>query len=190
MRRGKFLAALCFFFWISLLGIRAQNTQDSSATLNSRPPDGSQKFKSELWPNPKKAVQLSLLFPGLGQAYNKRYWKIPIVYGALGAGLFFAFQSHKQYTDFRNAYRARVDNDSLTIDPYVAQYPNPQTLLVFRDFHRRNRDLSIILCFVGYALGAIEAYVDAHLRNFEVSENLSLGFSPLSWQAILTYRLK
>jgi hypothetical protein len=190
MKRGKLLAALCFWGGMSWLGICAQNTQDSASVQSSRLQEGGQKFQSNLWPNPRKAVQLSLLFPGLGQAYNKSYWKIPIVYGFLGAGLFFTFQSHKQYIDFRNAYRARVDKDSLTIDPYVFQYPNPQTLLVFRDFHRRNRDLSIILCFVGYALGAIEAYVDAHLRHFEVSENLSLGLSPSSLQARITYRLK
>ncbi|MCS6904621.1 MAG: DUF5683 domain-containing protein [Bacteroidia bacterium] len=178
---GLFLGIACQMIGMPQK-VKAQG--DTSTTLPLKTTLSSNKR----WPDPNKAAKLSLIFPGLGQVYNKRYWKIPIVYAALGTCVFFTLQNHHQYITFRNAYRMRTDNDPLTVDSFVFQYPNPQTLLVFRDFYRRNRDLSIIACALTYVLSAIEAYVDAHLRYFDVSENLGFYFSPLSLQARLAYQ--
>ncbi len=125
---------------------------------------------------PPKAALYSTLLPGLGQAYNKKYWKIPIVYLTLGTLGSLAYNNHKQYLIFRNALRARYDNDPTTTD----NFPNinDQVLLAQREFYRRNRDLSIIIGVIAYGLNILDAYVDAHLKDFSVSDKLSIKPMP------------
>ncbi len=124
---------------------------------------------------PSKAALFSTLLPGLGQAYNKKYWKIPIVYGALGTLGFFAYSNHKEYITFRDALRARYDNDPNTND----NFPNinDQVLKAQRETYRRNRDFFIIIGVIAYSLNILDAYVDAHLKGFSVSDKLS--FKPI-----------
>ena len=129
---------------------------------------------SSSWSDPKKATVLALVLPGAGQIYNKRYWKAGIVYAG-AAGLIYMF---KYNTDSLNAYQseytARLSGDT-------ASYPNisTQSIKNFRDFHRRYRDISI-LGFVGlYALQAIDANVDAHLKEFRINKDLSLKATPI-----------
>lgn len=126
------------------------------------------------WPRPNKAVLLSASFPGLGQVYNRSYWKLPLVYGALGACAFFIVRNQRNYAEFRDAYWARVDDDPLTTDPYADRYTNAETLRELRNFYRRNRDFTIMLSVAAYLLNILDAYVDAHLKHFDVSDNLSL----------------
>lgn len=126
-----------------------------------------------VWPQPKKAVYYSLLLPGAGQIYNKSYWKTPIVYLALGTCVYFVVVNHHDYMTYKTAYSNKARNRT---DNY-SRYTAPQ-LLAFRDFYRRNRDFSIILLGLGYALTAIEAYTDAHLKHFSVSDNLTLSIRP------------
>ncbi len=126
----------------------------------------------EIIHKPSKAALYSTFLPGLGQAYNKKYWKIPIVYGVLGTLGLFAYSNHKEYLIFRDAIRARYDDDPNTND----NFPNinDQVLKAQRESYRRNRDFFIIIGVIAYGLNILDAYVDAHLKGFSVSDKLSL----------------
>lgn len=140
-------------------------------------------------PSPDRAVWLSALFPGLGQIYNRRYWKLPIVVGGF-MGLGYATSwNNKQLTEYTQAYRDISDSDPST-NSYMNFFPPTvkeddldkawltSTLRSRRDFYRRNRDLCII-CLVGmYLVCMIDAYVDASLAHFDISPDLSLDWSP------------
>jgi hypothetical protein len=144
----------------------------------------SDSTQSEAYPNPNRALTYSLILPGLGQAYNHSYWKIPIVYAALGASVYFVVFNHKQYQFYKEAYRNKMDGDTLTPDPF----PSIDGAIIrnLRDYYRRNRDLSILLGISAYLLNGIEAYVDAHLKPFDVSKHLTIHFFPHSVTLVYT----
>lgn len=147
--------------------------------------DGKIKFN----PSPTRAVWLSALFPGLGQVYNRRYWKLPIVVGGF-MGLAYATNwNNNQLTDYTQAYRDLTDSDPDT-NSYMNFFPPTTTedsldkswltsvVRSRRDYYRRNRDLCII-CLVGmYLLCMVDAYVDASLAHFDISDNLSMDLAP------------
>lgn len=123
----------------------------------------------------KKASRLSAILPGLGQAYNKKYWKIPIIYGALGTSTYFIIKNNKDYQKYRNAYIARTDNDSTTFTTIKYTTDN---IRLRRDFFRRNMELSIIITAGIYVLNIVDAAVDAHLFYFDVTNDLSMRIEP------------
>ncbi|MBF4492772.1 hypothetical protein IRZ83_10140 [Flavobacterium sp. JLP] len=119
---------------------------------------------------PAKAAFYSAILPGLGQAYNKKYWKIPLVYGAIGTSLYFYIDNNKKYHDYRDAYKRRLEgyND----DKY--EFLDDSRLIAGQKFYQRNRDLSALFVVGFYALNIIDANVDAALIQFNVNERLSL----------------
>ncbi len=125
---------------------------------------------------PSKAAFYSAIVPGLGQAYNKKYWKIPLVYGAMGTSLYFYITNNKKYHSYRDAYKRRLEgyND----DPY--QYLDDSRLIQAQRFYQRNRDLSMLVTIGFYVLNIVDANVDAHLLQFNVNDNLS--FQPDLYQ--------
>lgn len=140
-------------------------------------------------PDPTRAVWMSALFPGLGQVYNRRYWKLPLVVGGF-MGLGYATSwNNGMLSDYTRAYRDIMDNDPST-NSYMDFFP-PTTkeedldkqwltnlLQSRKNFYRRNRDLCII-CMVGvYFLAMIDAYVDASLSHFDISPELSMDIAP------------
>lgn len=120
---------------------------------------------------PAKAAFYSAILPGLGQAYNKKYWKIPIVYGAIGTSLYYYSWNNKKYHEFRDAYKNRLAGN--TDDKY--QYLDDSRLITAQRFYQRNRDISILLTTAFYVLNIIDANVDAHLLQFNVNDNLTLN---------------
>ena len=150
-----------------------------------------EKFK----PNPKKALFLALV-PGGGHIYNRKYWKLPLVYGSF-IGCFYAINwNGNQHSGYRNAYLDFIDDDPATNswDDYrYGSYRrvNPEdwtnemknsfatSLKNARDFHRRNRDLSYIVTVGFYAIWIIDAYVDAQLFDFDISPDLSMRLEPV-----------
>lgn len=126
--------------------------------------------------SPKKAAILSAIVPGLGQIYNKKYWKLPIIYGGLGAGIYAINFNQYEYKLFLNAFEKRLD-DNPTNDDFVGIYDNRQ-LIELQNFYRRYRDLSIMLTIGGYALQILDAYIDAHLFYYDVSKDLTLRWQP------------
>jgi len=120
---------------------------------------------------PAKAAFYSAILPGLGQAYNKKYWKIPLVYGAIGTSLYLYIDNKKQYNDYRDAYKSRLAGNP---DPYYAKLTDTQ-LISAQEFYQRNASLSGLFVIGFYVLNIIDANVDAALIQFNVNENLSLS---------------
>jgi hypothetical protein len=119
---------------------------------------------------PSKAAFYSAILPGLGQAYNKKYWKIPLVYGAIGTSMYFYLDNNKKYHSYRDAYKKRLLGLQ---DEY--DYLDDSRLIAAQRFYQRNRDLSLLVTIAFYVLNIVEANVDAHLTQFNVSEKLSLA---------------
>lgn len=141
--------------------------------------------------SPRKATYLSLVFPGLGQAYNHRYWKMPIVYAGFGTMGYFFKTNHSEYIKFRNAYNFVTtpgNENAPPVNDYVTRYKRDATLLQSgRDFYRRNLELTYIITGVWYVIVAIDAQVDAQFFNFDVSDDLSLNIKPfVQQQSIFT----
>jgi hypothetical protein len=135
--------------------------------------------------SPKKAAIRSALLPGLGQIYNKKYWKLPIVYGALGtcAGVFFFNLGN--YKDTKLAYRVKYNMRVLRTDSAlyanVKPYLKPlseESLRFYRNQYRRDIDYSALFFLILWGLNVVDATVDAHLKSFDVSPDLSLRFKP------------
>lgn len=131
---------------------------------------------------PAKAAFYSAILPGLGQAYNKKYWKIPLVYGAIGTSLYFYLDSNKKYHSFRDAYKRRLegytDDDFSNLDD--------SRLIAAQKVYQRNRDLSALFIAAFYALNIIDANVDAALLQFNVDGNLSV--KPVLYPNDVTYK--
>lgn len=144
-------------------------------------------------PSPARAVWLSALLPGLGEIYNRRYWKLPIVIGGF-MGLGYATSwNNNQYTDYLQGYRDLMDDDPDTnsymnfFPPNVSETDMDRTWLeqVFKarkDSYRRNRDLCIICLVALYLVCMVDSYVDASMAHFDISADLSLDVSPALWQ--------
>tara|TARA_B000000441_G_scaffold574_1_gene348 strand:- start:156 stop:701 length:546 start_codon:yes stop_codon:yes gene_type:complete len=125
---------------------------------------------------PSKATFYSAVLPGLGQAYNKKYWKIPIVYGALATGIYFYNENDKSYNRYRNAYKRRLAG--FTDDEFFGNglYPaiSDDGLIRAQNTLKRNKELSILVTVGLYILNIIDANVDAHLLQYNLDDNLSI----------------
>ena len=119
---------------------------------------------------PATAAFYSAILPGLGQAYNKKYWKIPLVYGAMGTSLYFYIDSKKKYNEYRDAYKSRLAGNP---DP-AYDYLSDKSLISAQEFYQRNASLSGFFVLGFYVLNIIDANVDAALIQFNVNQNLSL----------------
>lgn len=140
--------------------------------------------------SPKKATIYSAVLPGLGQAYNKKYWKIPLIYAGFGTLGYYIHWNNDNYNVLKIAHNDLTDGDENT-DSYLEYVPDwidleDQTdyntfetgLSNQRDYYRRNRDL-LIICIVGfYGLNIIDASVDAHLFDFDISDDLTFNWQP------------
>jgi len=123
---------------------------------------------------PAKAAFYSAVLPGLGQAYNGKYWKIPIAYAGLGVGIYFYLENDKQYDRYRDAYKRRLagfEDDEFFVNG-VARV-STDGLIRAQKFYQRNKEVSLLVTAGIYVLNIIDANVDAHLQQFNVSEDLS-----------------
>ena len=125
---------------------------------------------------PARAAFYSAVLPGLGQAYNGKYWKIPLVYAGLGVGVYFYLDNDKQYDRYRSIYKRRLAgfNDDEFTSPDGTQRITNDGLIRAQRFYQRNKELSLLITAGIYALNIIDANVNAHLQQFNVSEDLSL----------------
>lgn len=133
--------------------------------------------KSQKTHSPKKAALLSTILPGAGQVYNKKYWKMPLIYGGVAALVYSLNVNQSRYVRYRDAYKYRVDNDANTVDDYVGLYRDSD-LFTLQKTYNRYRDLSVMGLGLLYILNIVDASVDAHLFSFDVSDNLSLSIHP------------
>ena len=131
---------------------------------------------------PAKAAFYSAVLPGLGQAYNKKYWKIPLAYAGIGAGLYYYNINSTKYNNYRDAYKRRLAG--YRDDNY--QYLDDSRLITAQQFYQRNRDLSLFVAVVFYALNIVDANIDAHLMQYNVNDKLS--FRPEIYSDEITYQ--
>ena len=147
-------------------------------------------------PDPQKSLWYAIIFPGLGQIYNRQYWKVPIVYGGV-AGLTYAISwNGKYYRDYSRGYRDIMDSDPNTksyekllpysIDPSSSEAKN--LMKSRQNRYRRYRDLSIVGAVAFYAITVIDAYVDAQLADFDISPDLSMQVAPVLFQTPNSYK--
>jgi len=131
------------------------------------------------YPNPRTAALLSFVLPGAGQAYNKKWWKIPIVWGALGGIGYFTIQTQNTYRELRDNYKILVDDDPNT-NPTESPYNtfDATRTKVYRDTYRGYTEKWYLALGVTYLLAVTDAFVDAHLARFDVSDDLSLQLKP------------
>ena len=134
--------------------------------------DEIQKVEIEDPLRPAKAAFYSAVLPGLGQVYNKRYWKVPLVYGAIGASIYTYNQNHKNYLRYRNAYKRRIAgyND----DEFQNLISSTDRLIDGQEFYKRNRDRSMIFILGFYFLNILDANIDAHLKQYNVNSDLTV----------------
>lgn len=161
-------------------------SEDGSTTYVIEDSAGPKKKVREY--KPGKAALRSAILPGLGQIYNKKYWKLPIVYGALGVtGAVFVF-NYTSYKDTKFAYAAKfkasqpgataADSvDYFKIKPPLERY-SLETLRYYRNEYRRDIDYSVLFFVILWGLNVVDAAVDAHLKAFDVSPDLSLKLNP------------
>ena len=138
--------------------------------------------------NPGIAIRRSAMLPGWGQYTNKKYWKIPIVYAGIGIPAYLFFRNLKQYREAKDAFTlatdADISNDILIKEPYFSVRSQPDRIRVFRNSVRQNVDYSVLFFIIFWGLNVADAAVDANLKTFDVSDELSLqlkpGYSPLA----------
>lgn len=136
--------------------------------------------------DPRKATRRSAIIPGWGQAYNKEYWKIPIVYGALAVPTALFFYNNKWYKETRDAYSIVVNGETDRYDEIDPKLINPNTglpldansLQLYRNQFRRDRDYSILFFAAVWGLNVVDATVFGHLKDFDVSDDLSMQVAP------------
>lgn len=177
-----------FFFCICLIFSSfgfGQNTTDSKETVTEKDlvviNDTIQRKPIDPL-RPSKAAFYSAVLPGLGQAYNKKYWKIPIVYAAIGTSVYFYIDNNNEYKRYRNAFKSRlagfntdefwgVDADG---NPLASPRVSNDGLQRAQEQLRKNKELSLLLAIGFYALNIIDANVDAHLLQYNVDDNLAI----------------
>ena len=165
--------------------VSAQDTSDTTLILNENL-DNLETLAEQatliqtdtLVNRPNTAALYSAVLPGLGQAYNDSYWKIPIVYSVFAISAFAISRNHKLYIESRDALIAYSDGDDRnTVEPPLSRFD--ETDMERRtDLYRRNRDVSIVFGVVWYILNIVDAHVDAHLNEFVITDDLSLHLQP------------
>jgi len=163
--------AMVVLVW--LLAYSAASAQQDSIRVEERKSKKEKPDYSSLPKNPRKATMLSAILPGAGQVYNGKAWKVPILYAGFMADIYFIGYNNQRYQVFREALFA-FDEGEDNLFPSL----NRDALVRNVDYWRRNRDLTILLLGVIYALNIIDANVDAHLSGFDISDELSLAIEP------------
>ncbi len=161
----KKLFFIISFFTLSSISVSFGQKSDSLKTI----PDTAKKHST------MTATIMSAIVPGLGQVYNRKYWKVPIVYGGLLTAGYFLKINRDAYRELKVAYIATVDADSTTLSKINL---NESGLKTYMDFYRTRMEICYIAFGMLYVLNIVDATVDAHLFTFDVSDDLSLKIMP------------
>ena len=186
MNQRIILLCLTLLLSTSLLSVYSQNKKDKrDSSITTKSTDSSQKIaKTDTSKKVKsiasKAALRSALLPGLGQVYNKKYWKVPIVYGALAIPVSLFSYNRTWYKKTRFAYSVRTLKDSANfpnIDPQLEPLSTP-SLKLYRNEFRKNMDFSVIGLLLLWGINIVDATVDGHMRTFDISDEITLGIKP------------
>jgi len=160
------LGLLCLFLVHSTLAQEQDSNDSLTDSLGNEAPKNVK--------NPKKAIYLSLMFPGAGQVYNEKVWKLPLLYSGVSAAVYFLNFNNRRYKEFIIALD--IVREGTETNPF----PNLNEDGIIRNvnYWRRNRDAMYMVFGAIYALGAVDAFVDAHLSGFDVSDDLTFKLEP------------
>ena len=194
LQKITFSLIICIFCWNLC---QSQEEKKDKKKKKDQTEEGVLTLESQMIDplSPARAAFYSAVLPGLGQAYNKKYWKIPIVYAAIGTGVYFIVDNQEKYDRYQEAYKLRIsgrpdDFDGSGNNPNISE----DGLIRAQEVLKRNRDLAIFITIGLYALNIIEANVDAHLDDRAFNRNLSvkptLHLNPVDNKAIAGLNLK
>lgn len=161
---------------------------DSSRVAKKRSAMDVPKKIARFKPEPYKATWLAVVLPGAGQIYNRKYWKLPIVYGGIMGCLYAYNWNNQMYNDYRQAFLDIMDADPNS-KSYETFFPSGYDFQRNEEYlkelfkkrknrYRRWRDLSVFACIGVYLVSIVDAYVDAHLSSFDISEDINLSIQP------------
>lgn len=169
-----------FFLFFFLFIFSVATAQQDSLAVTSEKELQEKDYEPYNALAPSKAAFYSAILPGLGQAYNGSYWKIPLAYGGIGTGVYFYLKNDTEYDKYRDAYKARLAGRP---DEFAGRITT-DGLIRAQEFYQKNKEISILVTVGVYILNIIDANVEAHLRQFNVDEDLSvkpnLDFDALS----------
>ena len=167
-----FLKSIIYILFFAFFSATIQAQKDS---INSKTIKDIKIEKGGVYDplSPSKAAFYSAIFPGMGQVYNKKYWKTPIVWGAMGTSIYYYLNNNREFKRYRTAYKLRKNNliDEFTVDG--VEVISEETLERAQDQLRENRDMSLLTTVILYVLQIVEASVNAHLLQFNTDDNLS-----------------
>jgi len=166
---------LLFILLLSLLqtpALQAQDTLSAPATADSIP------ARKLFQPDAKKAGLYSALVPGMGQLYNRQYWKVPVIYAGLGVATYFFIKNNNDYNRYRKAYVSRLNNNPNARDEFTGIL-STAAVKQYQDDAKRYLDMTVLFTAIGYAGQILEAIAGAHLRNFDISPDLSMQVRPV-----------
>ena len=175
----KYVYSIIFF--IFCLNTIAQNNPDDLKIKAKDTIDVIQKMDILA---PSRAAFYSAVLPGLGQVYNKKYWKVPFVLGAIGTSGYFYFNNNKKYNQYRTAFKLRQSGRPDEFNGDTGSLISDDGLKRAQIFYKKNRDLSLFLSIGFYILNIVEANVDAHLPDKALDTNIS--FNPTLFTAPVT----
>ena len=186
---SKVLAPMDSIAKVDMKALDAEKTTATSVVVDSNRVKKPKRDWNTWRPNPKRALWLALVLPGAGQIYNRKYWKLPIIYGGFMGCIYALTWNNMMYKDYSQAYLDIMDNDPGTASYnkflHLGVQINDQNMERYKslfksrkDKYRRWRDLSFFVMLGVYAISVIDAYVDAELSEFDISKDLSLKVSP------------
>ena len=172
----RFISYIAFFIFVSM-SLNAQQNDSLRLVYKNDSIQSKRAVNKAIYGNARKATIMSACFPGLGQIYNRKYWKAPVIYVALGGIGYWGVTNQIKYKYYSTNLKAIHDEDANTINETL--YSSDQ-LITQKKYYQKYRDISIMLGALVYLVNIIDANVDAHLRTFDVSDDLSLQFNPYS----------
>lgn len=169
----KKISIQCLLFSVFVFCISTKSFEQSQ---NQLPQDSTKKIKSLA----SKAAIRSAIVPGLGQAYNKKYWKIPLVYGVLAIPVAAFKYNSEWYSKTRFAYTVRVTKDVANYDQIARELQplSENALRTYRNSFRKNMDFSVLGFLLAWGLNIVDATVDGHLRTFNITDDLTMSIQP------------
>ena len=177
---------MCFLAHSNAFAQKKENDtarKDTAKIVVRKTPAIKDSARIEIEAMPRRAALKSAMLPGLGQIYNKRWWKVPLVYGGfVGIGLVFEF-NQRYYQIFLKEAQYRQENPGKKENPLFTPYTT-EGIINIKDSYRRDRDLSVLAGLGFYAITIIDAYVDAKFFRFDISNDLTLQVNPTINQPI------
>jgi hypothetical protein len=174
MRRILLSLSMLVALNLGSLSLKAQDAVEAPVTA----PKSATGKKPLFEPDSKRAGMLSALVPGLGQIYNRQYWKAGIIYAGLGVASYYIITNNNEYNRYRKAYVSRLSNNPANKDEFDGILTT-DGIKQYQDEYKKYLDLTVLLTAIGYAGQIMEAIAGAHLKNFDVSQNISFNVSPV-----------